>query len=136
MAKKGFAGSSSGSAYDTNQGGSGQSGNGRGAAARDKVSNLGSSASQKLDESPLVALGAGVALGAVLGAVLPVTRKEKEVLAPLGTKLHTAGLEAVDRARDMSKQKFDEVAGETVRNFFSSGGSSSGGGASAGGANG
>lgn len=123
MAKKDFASSTSGADYDTMDGGTG-----RRAAAREKVSNLGTSTSQKIDESPLIALGAGVALGAVLGAVLPVSRKEKEVLAPLGTKLHTAGLDAVDRARDMGKQKFDEVAGETVRNFFSSGGSSGGGG--------
>jgi hypothetical protein len=65
--------------------------------------------------------------------VLPATRKEKELLAPLGTKLTTAGTGAVDRARDMSKQKFDEMAGDKVREFLGmgSGSSSSGSGSNA-----
>ena len=132
MAKNDFEGATTtGSAYES----SNQGGTGRRAAAREKVSDLGSSASQRIDNSPLMAVGAGVALGAVLGAVLPTTRKEKELLAPLGSKIHEAGTGAVDRARDMSKQKFDEVAGETVRNFFSSSSSSGSSGASSGGGN-
>lgn len=122
MAKNDFNEAANGSAYES----SNQGGTGRRAAAREKVSNLGTTTSQKIEESPLIALGAGVALGAVLGAVLPVSRKEKELLQPVGSKLHDAGLGAVDRARDMGKQKFDEVAGDTVRNFFNSGSSSGG----------
>ena len=127
MAKKDYNETANGSAYES----SNQGGTGHRAAARDKVSNLGSSASQKIEESPLIALGAGVALGAVLGAVLPVSRKEKELLQPIGSKLHDAGLGAVDRAKDMGKQKFDEVAGDTVRNFLSTSTSSRGSSANA-----
>jgi hypothetical protein len=103
--------------YDT-QGSSAQSG---------RFANLGSTASQQIDNSPLIALGAGAALGAVLGAVLPAGRKEKELLAPLGAKLNQASSGAVDRAREMSRQKFDEMAGDKVREFFGAGGSSSSG---------
>jgi hypothetical protein len=91
-----------------------------------RFANLGSTASDQIDNSPLIALGAGAALGAVLGAVLPATRKEREVLAPLGSKLTTAGNGAIERARDMGKQKFDEMAGDKVREFFGAGSSSSG----------
>ncbi|WP_205480510.1 hypothetical protein [Sphingomonas arenae] len=93
--------------------------------AREKVSNLGSTASQRIDSSPLIALGAGAALGAVLGAVLPRSEKEKQLLAPLGTKLADAGTSAIDRARETGKQKFDEMAGDSVRQFFGASSSSS-----------
>lgn len=92
-------------------------------AARNKVSDLGSTASQRIDSSPLMALGAGAALGAVLGAVLPRTDKERELLAPIGAKLADAGTSAVDRARETGKQKFDEMAGDSVRQFFGGGSS-------------
>jgi hypothetical protein len=102
-------------------------------SARARASGATQKASQQINSSPLIAVGAGAALGAVLGAVLPATRKEKELLAPLGTKLTTAGTGAVDRARDMSKQKFDEMAGDKVREFLGmgSGSSSSGSGSNA-----
>lgn len=100
--------------------------------ARARASGATQKASQQINNSPLIAVGAGAALGAVLGAVLPATRKEKELLAPLGTKLTTAGTGAVDRARDMSKQKFDEMAGDKVREFLGMGGGSSTGGSSSG----
>ena len=95
------------------------------AGARDKVANLGSTASQRIDSSPILALGAGAALGAVLGAVLPRSEKEKQLLASVGSKLADAGTGAIDRARETGKQKFDEMAGDSVRQFFGAGSSSS-----------
>jgi hypothetical protein len=95
------------------------------AGARDKVSNLGSTASQRIDSSPILALGAGAALGAVLGAVLPRSEKERQLLAPVGAKLADASTGAIDRARETGKQKFDEMAGDSVRQFFGGGSSSS-----------
>ncbi|GAA4018528.1 hypothetical protein GCM10022280_17560 [Sphingomonas swuensis] len=85
-----------------------------------RFSDLGSSASGQIDNSPLIALGAGLALGAVLGAVLPASDKERELLGPLGTKLNDAGTGALDRGRGMAKQKFDEMAGDKVREFLGS----------------
>ena len=98
----------------------------RGSAVRDKFSNVGDTASQRIDTSPLLALGAGAALGAVLGAVLPRTAKEKELLAPLGSKIAEAGTGAFDRARETGKQKFDEMAGDSVRQFFGASSSTDG----------
>ena len=88
-----------------------------------RFSNLGSTASTQIDNSPLIALGAGLALGAVLGAVLPASDKERELLGPYGRKLNEAGTGAIDRGRGMAKQKFDEMAGDKLREFL--GGSSS-----------
>ncbi|MFC7537831.1 hypothetical protein ACFQPG_10710 [Sphingomonas sp. GCM10030256] len=101
--------------------------NSRTVDAREKLSDLSETAGRQIDNSPLIAVGAGVALGAILGAVLPKTQKEQELLGPLGTKLTDAGYSAADRAREMSKQKFDEMAGDKVREFFGGSGSSSSG---------
>ncbi|MCW3796955.1 hypothetical protein OMW55_03935 [Sphingomonas sp. BN140010] len=90
-----------------------------------RFANLGSSASGQIDNSPLIALGAGAALGAVLGAVLPTSSKERELLQPLGSKLNTASSGAIERGREMAKQRFDEMAGDKVREFFGASGSSS-----------
>ena len=99
--------------FDDVGGGSGRAGKESG-----RFANLGDSAASQIDGSPLIALGAGIALGAVLGAMLPSSRREKELLAPLGNKITEAGTGAVDRARDMGKKKFDEIAGDKVREFF------------------
>lgn len=87
-------------------------------SANERLSEATRTASQQIENAPLVALGAGVALGAVLGAVIPATRKERELLGPVGTKIADAGYGAMDRAKDMGKQKFDEMAGDKVREFL------------------
>jgi hypothetical protein len=89
-----------------------------GTSTGSRFSDLGSSASGQIDNSPLIALGAGLALGAVLGAVLPASDKERELLGPYGRKLNDAGTGAIDRGRGMAKQKFDEMAGDKVREFL------------------
>jgi hypothetical protein len=96
-----------------------------GTTSSGRFSDLGSSASSQIDNSPLIALGAGLALGAVLGAVLPASDKEREILGPCGKKLNDAGTGAIDRGRGMAKQKFDEMAGDKLREFLGSSGSSS-----------
>ena len=94
-------------------------------AVKQRLSGLGSKTSAQIDNSPLIALGAGLALGAALGASLPVSRKERELLEPYGKKLNDAGTSAFDRSRTAAKQKFDEMAGDKVREFLGGGGSSS-----------
>ncbi|GAA4007582.1 hypothetical protein [Sphingomonas humi] len=89
-----------------------------GTAAGGRLSGLGTTASSQIDSSPLIALGAGLALGAVLGAVLPGSDKERELLGPYGRKLSEAGTGALDRGRGMAKQKFDEMAGDKLREFL------------------
>jgi len=91
----------------------------------DRFSNVGETASQQIDNSPLIAVGVGLALGAVLGAVIPASRKESELLGSVGSRITDKGYETADRAREMGRQKFDEMAGDKVREFFGASGSSS-----------
>lgn len=89
-----------------------------------RISDLGTTALSQIDNAPLIALGAGLALGAVLAAVLPASDKERELLGPYGRKLNDAGTGAFDRSRGMAKQKFDEMAGDKVRELLGTSGTS------------
>lgn len=94
--------------------------------ARDKASTARSTGASKVDESPLIALVGGLALGAVAAAFLPRTEKEAKVLGPVGNKLTTGARNAVQAARDAGTSKLDELGinkqsiGDTVKNLASS----------------
>ena len=62
-----------------------------------------------IDEAPLVALAAGVAAGALVAALLPVTRREKELLAPMGDRVTNAARDAADAARRAGSDKLREL---------------------------
>lgn len=94
-----------------------------GTATADRIADLGATASEKIDNAPLIALGAGLAIGAVLAAVLPASEKERDLLGPYGRKLNDAGTGAIDRGRGLAKQKFDEMAGDKLRDFLGNNGS-------------
>jgi broad specificity phosphatase PhoE len=86
------------------------------------------SASSQVDNSPLIALAGGIAIGALIAAVLPQTDRESELLQPAGSKLTDAGRAQIDRAREAGKAKVDELAGDKLRDFFGfNGGSASSG---------
>ena len=78
-------------------------------ATREKAAEARRRTAEGIDESPLVALVGGIALGAVAAAVLPRTRREIEALGPLGTKLNGAARDAVDKVRSAGKEKIGEL---------------------------
>lgn len=94
-------------------------------AARETASSAGRRATGAIEDSPLVVLGAGIAAGALVAALLPTTRRERELLAPYGSKVTGAARDAADAARNAGSQKLQELglmpdalfdkAGETVR---------------------
>jgi hypothetical protein len=62
-----------------------------------------------IDQNPVAALVGGLALGAIVGALLPGTRKEAELLGPLGGKVGDAARTAAQAARETGLDKLDEV---------------------------
>ena len=72
----------------------------------------------KAAANPLLALGGGLALGAVIAAVLPQSEQESDLLEPAGTRIADAGRSAVDRVREISKAKVDELAGDRLRDLL------------------
>lgn len=79
------------------------------ATAREKARAAGRSATDSLDTNPLAALLGGLALGAVIGALLPRTSREAKVLGAVGEKLQGAAREAADAAREAGRDKLAEL---------------------------
>lgn len=99
--------------------------------ASSALDQFGEDATSQIGTAPLIAVAGGLAIGALIAAVLPQTERETRLLEPVGTKVTTAGRDAVDKVREAGKAKVDELAGDKVREFFGMGGSSNGGSTSA-----
>ena len=63
-------------------------------------------ASQTIDSSPLGIVAGGLALGALAGALLPRSDKEKELLAPIGKQLGERVRAATQAARSAGQEEF------------------------------
>lgn len=77
--------------------------------ARGRASEARSATMAGIEENPVSALVAGIAIGAVIGALLPRSEREKETLAPLGAKLNEAASTAVAAAREAGKETLEEM---------------------------
>jgi hypothetical protein len=62
-----------------------------------------------IDEAPLLALAGGVAAGAVLAALIPASRKERELLGPVAGRIKDRAGDAVNAARDAGQARLDEL---------------------------
>ncbi len=78
------------------------------------LSGLGDSAAS----NPLIALAGGIAVGAVIAALLPQTERETELLRPAGNRLNDAGRGVAEQAREASKAKVDQLAGSSLRELL------------------
>lgn len=61
------------------------------------------------DANPMSAVVGGLALGALVAAVLPRTRRETEVLGTLGGRINERAREAAFAARDAGRDKLEEL---------------------------
>lgn len=77
--------------------------------ARDKASSARSSAATNFDTAPLAILAGGIALGAILGALLPRTERETKLLGPVATKASDAAKAAFVAAKSAGQDKLDEL---------------------------
>lgn len=69
----------------------------------------GRKAADGVESFPVAALVGGLAVGAALGALLPRTRQEEELLGTIGGAINDRAREAVDAARDAGQSKLDEL---------------------------
>lgn len=76
---------------------------------RSAKSSGGTRVGSAIEDAPLIAVGAGIAAGAILAALIPTTRKERQVLAPVGDRISGAARDAADAARRAGSDKLKEL---------------------------
>ena len=79
------------------------------AAAREKAKAAGKTATESLETTPIAALVGGIAVGVLIGALLPRTEREAQALGTVGEKLQGAAREAADAAKDAGRDKLAEL---------------------------
>jgi hypothetical protein len=78
-------------------------------AARAGLSAAKAKAGEGIEAFPVAALIGGLAVGAVVGALLPRTKKEAEYLGPIGGQINERARAAAMAARDAGQAKLDEL---------------------------
>jgi hypothetical protein len=83
------------------------------AAARDKAGSAyetaGRRAGEGIDSNPVAAVVGGLAIGAIVAAMLPRTRREDELLGTAGRRLNESAREAARAAREAGKGQLNEL---------------------------
>ncbi|ODP38726.1 hypothetical protein BFL28_00210 [Sphingomonas turrisvirgatae] len=62
-----------------------------------------------MQDNPLALVAGGVALGVVLGALIPRPTRERELLAPVGKRIAEGASAAASAARDAGKAEIDAI---------------------------
>jgi hypothetical protein len=87
-------------------------------SARDGARGARRSAAEGLEANPIAVLVGGLALGALAAALLPSTRREREMFGPVGRRINDTAREAARAARDAGREQLDDFtdrAMEAVR---------------------
>ena len=83
------------------------------ASGREKASEVYATArgkaTESLENNPLAMLVGGIAIGAVIGALLPRTEREAKALGAVGEKVRGAANEAIEAAKGAGRDKLDEL---------------------------
>ena len=74
-----------------------------------KARDVGRQASDAIETNPLGVLVGGLAVGALVGAVIPRTAKEKELLAPLGKRIGATAAAALAAAKETGRSELDNI---------------------------
>lgn len=64
---------------------------------------------EDIEKNPLALVAGGVALGVVIGALIPRLQKEKELLAPVGKRIAEGATAAAAAAREAGKAEIDAI---------------------------
>ena len=83
--------------------------------ARQRASGALSTSRDTVESNPVVALAGGLAIGAILGAVLPATRREQELLGDVGSRVTDAAKEAANSAVEAGRSQVDELKNSALQ---------------------
>ena len=76
-------------------------------SARVRASETQQRAATAFDENPALALVGGLALGVMIGALLPRSRREEELLSGVGERINETSRRVADAARDQARETLD-----------------------------
>lgn len=78
-------------------------------SARERAAAAGGQAKETLGEAPLLALGGGLALGALIAALLPKSKIEDRLIGPVGERIADGAKAAAGAAREAGRGKLAEL---------------------------
>ncbi len=74
----------------------------------DAAKDAAESVTSQIETNPLAAVAGGLVLGAVVGALVPRSQREREMLAPIGGRLNEAVADAGQAAKSAGLAELDE----------------------------
>lgn len=88
--------------------------------SRDLAAKAAIKTGDNIDRNPLAIVLGGIALGAIVGALLPTTEREKKVMGKAGKKINKKAREMAKAAKAAGKEKVDSLGlnGDAVREQF------------------
>ena len=78
-------------------------------AARERAIEARAQAKKSVGDNALVALGGGLALGAIVAALLPTTRRERDLVGPYADKVKAKASDAVGAAKEAGTSRLGEL---------------------------
>jgi len=81
--------------------------------SKQSVKTAATRAEKAAKDNPLAVVAGGIAIGAVIGALLPKTQKEDELLGTVGKRLAEGATAAAIAARDTGKAEFASLKPDT-----------------------
>lgn len=106
-------------------------------SARATASQATARASETLETNPLAMLAGGLAIGAIAGALIPRTDKERDLLRPVGAKLGATAAAAIAAAKEAGRTELEnrgltkDSARDQVKTLLKDVGKAAGGAATA-----
>ncbi len=79
------------------------------ASAREQAASAGRRTADTVQGNPLAAVVGGLGIGMLIGALLPRTRRETELLGTYGSEITGRAREAADAVRAVGQEKLDEL---------------------------
>ena len=83
--------------------------------AREKASRATQATAQGVESYPVVAIAGGLAVGALLAAVLPRTQREQETLGRYGQKLNDAAREVATTAAEAGREQAQQIPAKAMQ---------------------
>jgi hypothetical protein len=89
-------------------------------SSKQLAKKAGKASSDGIDKNPLAIVAGGIALGAIIGMLLPKTEREKKALGKAGKAINETAKRAANAAKDAGKAKVAEVGlgSDAIRDQF------------------